>query len=237
MPVLLFALITSLVTGVAFGIAPAWMATRVDPMESLRGASRSTARAGSLPRKTLVVLQAALSLVLLSAAGLLTAALQNLENQNSGFEQDRRLVVSINPRLAGYRSAQLPPLYRRIHDSLATVPGVSSVALCLYSPQSGGGWGAGVWVDGHPAPGPGMTTPLRGIGLRRDTLTSSEPRSSKDAASPSRTRRPRGMSRSSMRRSRGSSSETKIPSAGTSAGSRRQAGNSRSWAWPKMRAI
>src|SRR6185369_11122042 len=75
-------------------------------------------------------------------------------NQNSGFEQDRRLVVSINPRLTGYRSAQLPTLYTRIHDSLATVPGVSSVALCLYSPQSGGGWGTGVAVDGHPAPGP-----------------------------------------------------------------------------------
>jgi predicted permease len=154
MPVLLFALITSLVTGVAFGIAPAWTATRVDPMESLRGANRSTARAGSLPRKTLVVLPAALSLVLLSAAGLLTAALQNLENHNSGFEQDGRLVISINPRLAGYRSPQLPTLYRRIQDSLTIVPGVSSVALCLYSPQSGGGWGAGISLDGQPAPGP-----------------------------------------------------------------------------------
>jgi predicted permease len=123
-------------------------------MESLRGASRSTARTGSLPRKTLVVLQAALSLVLLSAAGLLTATLQSLENQNSGFEQDRRLVVSMNPRLAGYRSVQLPALYRRIHDSVASIPSVHSVALCLYSPQSGGGWGAGVWVDGHPVPGP-----------------------------------------------------------------------------------
>lgn len=153
-PVLLFALVTSLVTGVAFGIAPAWMATRVDPMEALRGSNRSTARAGTFPRKTLVVLQAALSLVLLSAAGLLTAALQNLENQDFGFEQNRRLVVTINPRLAGYRASQLPALYRRIHDSLATVPGASSVALCLYSPQSGGGWGASVSVDGHPDPGP-----------------------------------------------------------------------------------
>src|SRR5882724_11544905 len=93
MPVLLFALITSLVTGVAFGIAPAWMATRVDPMEALRGANRSTARTGSLPRKTLVVFQAALSLVLLSASGLLTAALHQLENNNTGFEQDRRIVA------------------------------------------------------------------------------------------------------------------------------------------------
>jgi predicted permease len=154
MPVLLFALVTSILTGIAFGIAPAWMATRVDPMESLRGVSRSTARSGSLPRKTLVVLQASLSLVLLSAAGLLTAALQNLENQNFGFEDARRLVVSINPRLAAYRSAQLPSLYARIHDAMASLPGVSSVALCLYSPQSGGSWNSGVSVDGHPAPGP-----------------------------------------------------------------------------------
>jgi predicted permease len=65
LPVLLFAFGVSLITGIAFGIAPAWMATRVDPIEALRGASRSTLRTGSLPRKSLVVFQAALSLVLL----------------------------------------------------------------------------------------------------------------------------------------------------------------------------
>src|SRR5207244_720051 len=86
-PVLLFTFVISLLTGVAFGIGPAWMATRVDPMEALQGASRSTGREGSLARKALVVFQAALSLVLLSAAGLLTAALQKLENQDFGFEQ------------------------------------------------------------------------------------------------------------------------------------------------------
>jgi len=154
MPVLLFACVTSLLTGLAFGIGPAWMATRVDPIDALRGANRSTTRAGSLPRKTLVVFQAALSLVLLSASGLLTTALQRLENQNLGFDQDRRIVATINPRLVGYRTEQLSLLYRRIHDSIAAIPDVTSLALCLYSPQASGGWGAGVWIDGHAAPGP-----------------------------------------------------------------------------------
>lgn len=154
MPVLLFALAVSLITGVGFGIAPAWMATRVDPIEALRGASRSTARAGSLPRKTLVVVQAALALVLLTASGLLTAALRNLEHQKFGFVQKGRTIVSIDPRLAGYRTDQLTPLYTRIHDSLSSLPGVSAVAVCLISPQSGNNWGGAVWIDGQPAPGP-----------------------------------------------------------------------------------
>jgi len=147
-PVLLFAFGISLITGIAFGIAPAWMATHADPVDALRAANRSTRRVGSLPRKTLVVLQLALSLVLLFAAGLLTAALHNIEHQNFGFELDGRTVIHIDPVLAGYKPEQLELLYRRIHDSFANLPGVASVACVQYSPMSGDSWSLPISVEG-----------------------------------------------------------------------------------------
>ncbi len=154
LPILLFAFGISLLTGIIFGIAPAWMASQSDPVEALRGAGRSTRQSGSLPRKTLVILQAALSLVLLSAAGLLTEALGHLEHQNFGFEQERRFVVLIDPMLAGYTPQQLDVLYRRTHDAVAAIPGVQSVALSLYSPMSGDSWNESIYVEGKPAPPP-----------------------------------------------------------------------------------
>ncbi len=153
-PILLFAFGVSLITGVGFGIGPAWMATWVNPIEALRGASRSTIQAGSFPRKALLTLQIALSLILLSVSGLLTAALHNLESQDLGFTQERRIVVNFDPRLAGYQAAQLTPLYRRIHNSLMSIPGVSAATLCMYSPLGGNNWTTNVWVDGRSAPGP-----------------------------------------------------------------------------------
>ena len=150
-PVLVFAFVASLLTGIAFGIAPSWMATRVDPIEALRGANRSTDRTALLPRKALVVLQAALSLILVSAAGLLTVALHNLKTQRLGFDLNRRIVMNIEPRLAGYQYQQLTPLYQRMRDSLSSVPGVAEVALATYSPQNTLSWSSLVWIDGHPA--------------------------------------------------------------------------------------
>ena len=158
-PILLFAISVALITGVVFGTAPAWMAAQADPMDALRGAGRSiglanNAATGSLFQKALVVSQAALSLMLLSASGLLTVVLHRLETQDLGFEQKDRLVASTNPHLAGYRPEQLSPLYGRIHDTLANLPGVSGVALCAYAPLRISAFGADVYVDGAPPPGP-----------------------------------------------------------------------------------
>jgi predicted permease len=154
MPVLLFAFFVSLIAAVAFGVAPAWMTTRVDPIEALRGVSRSTARAGALPRKMLVVFQAALSLVLLAASGLLTTAVHRLENQRFGFLQEQRTIVRIDPGLVDYQPNQFTILYDRIRASLSTIPGVAAAAICQYSPLSGNNWASSVWLDGRPAPGP-----------------------------------------------------------------------------------
>lgn len=151
-PILLFALAASLITGTVFGIAPACLAIRVDPIEALRGSSRSVTQNGSLPRKAFVIIQAALSLVLLSSAGLLTATLRNLENLDLGFRQQGRILVKINPQLGGYRVEQLDTLYRRLRDSFAAMPGVASVSMCMYSPLSGD-WYHSIYVDGQQAPG------------------------------------------------------------------------------------
>ncbi len=154
MPVLLFVCAVSLLTGIAFGFGPAWMATRADAADALRGSGRATARTGSLSRRALVVVQTALSLALLSAAGLLTMTLYRLENQNFGFGQDRRLVVNTDLRQAGYTPERLTPLYHRIHDSLMAVPGVAGVALSVYSPMGNNYWGALVRVPGRAEAGP-----------------------------------------------------------------------------------
>jgi predicted permease len=85
---------------------------------------------------------------------LLTGTLRNLEHQNFGFEQDGRMVINIDPVLAGYKAEQLDVLYRRIHDSFANIPGVASVASCLHTPLNGDSWNEGVHAEGKPTPGP-----------------------------------------------------------------------------------
>jgi predicted lysophospholipase L1 biosynthesis ABC-type transport system permease subunit len=92
-PVLLFALGVSVVTGILFGVAPAWTTSHADPVEALRGANRAVSGRGSWAQKSLVIGQAAMSIVLLSAAALLGKSLRNLEHQNFGFATQSRLTT------------------------------------------------------------------------------------------------------------------------------------------------
>jgi predicted permease len=153
-PVLLFTLAVSVLTGILFGIAPAWMTSHVDPVEALRGSNRSVRGGGSIAQKSLVIAQAAMSLVLLSAAALLGQSLRNLQHQNFGFETKDRYLVSINPTLGNYKPEQMEPFFRRIDERLLGVPGVRMVAPALYAPMSGDSWNEGIRVAGRPEPGP-----------------------------------------------------------------------------------
>jgi macrolide transport system ATP-binding/permease protein len=153
--VLGFAFLVSLITGILFGAGPAWLSSHAQPAEVLRGANRSTRDRSSLPQKSLVVFQAALSLVLLAGAILTTKSLNNLEHQKFGVVTSNRYVLHFDPAGAGYTVDRLPGLYRQIEDRFSSVPGVANVGMALYSPLEGDNWGECVIQQGHPAPHPG----------------------------------------------------------------------------------
>ena len=149
LPVLGFAFLLSLVTGVIFGVAPAWISSHSDPAEALRGANRSTRDRSALPQKSLIVAQAAFSLLLLVMAGLVTQSLRNAEHLNFGFDTRGRLMVIVNPLTAGYKPEQLPGLYQQLRDRLRQIPGVLNMSYSMYSPQDGDDWNDDIWVQGR----------------------------------------------------------------------------------------
>lgn len=152
--VLGFAFLLSLATGVIFGIVPAWISSHADPAEALRGINRSTGDRALLPQKILIVLQAALSLVLLVGAGLMTQTLRNLEKQNFGLTTTNRYVLHMDPMGAGYKIDTVGAFNEQLEREFTALPGVKSVGIALYSTLEGNNWGEGVYVEGRPAPGP-----------------------------------------------------------------------------------
>jgi predicted permease len=155
-PVVLgFAFLLSLITGIIFGIVPAWISSHADPAEALRGMNRSTGDRSLLPQKTLIVLQAALSLVLLVGAGLMTKTLRNLEHQNFGIATANRYVIHIDPMGAGYDLDHIGALNEQLEREFSSLPGIKSTGMALYSTLEGNNWGDGIYVEGHPEPGPG----------------------------------------------------------------------------------
>jgi len=154
LPVLAFTFGVAMLTGILFGVAPALITAKTAPADALRGAGRATRHTGGWAQKSLVIAQAAMSLVLLSAAGLLTQSLHNMQGQNFGFKTPNRYILHFDPQMAGYKPAQLEALYRQIHESLSAIPGVSQMSFSLYSPMEGDNWGETVYIEGQPAPPP-----------------------------------------------------------------------------------
>ena len=148
--VISFAFLLSLATGVLFGLAPALMAARTQPAEALRSNARTTAHGASFLQRALVVLQAALSLVLLVAAGLFAQSLNKAENVDMKLDTTNRYIVHINPQAAGYKNLEVEPLYQTIEDSFHAIPGVLKVGLATYTPMEQNNWGSGVKIQGEP---------------------------------------------------------------------------------------
>lgn len=158
LPMLLFALALAGITGTVFGIAPAWMTSHAHPIEALRGASRAVAgtsgKAGTATvQKTLVIAQAAASVVLLSVGAMLGQSLRHLEHQNFGFEPEGRYLISIDPKISNVPQEQLVPLFRTIESRLRAIPGMRTVGAVLEAPP--GGWIThAIRIEGQPEPGP-----------------------------------------------------------------------------------
>jgi macrolide transport system ATP-binding/permease protein len=152
--VLAFAFGLSVITGVLFGVAPAWIAARTQPADALRSGSRTTTTRASLLQRGLVVTQAALSLVLLVAAGLFTRSLNKLEHADMRLETKNRYIVHINAQAAGYTQTQLEALYRTMEERFHALPGVVKVGISAYTPMEDNNWATGVQVQGQPNIGP-----------------------------------------------------------------------------------
>jgi predicted permease len=152
---LAFTLAVSLLTGTIFGLVPAIQATRPSLVPSLKedGASLQTGQASRFNvRKLLVVVQVALSLLLLIGAGLFVRSLANLRYMDSGFQREHLMTVNIDPQPYGYTGMRLRKFYERTAASAAKIPGVEVVSLGLITPLGGSRWNNYASVQGHPWP-------------------------------------------------------------------------------------
>ncbi|MFI5179676.1 MAG: ADOP family duplicated permease, partial [Vicinamibacterales bacterium] len=148
--ILAFATVMALLAGVVFTAVPAWIMSGANPIDALRGGARTTADRSAVLRQGLVILQVAVSIVLVIGAGLLTRSLLALEQQEFGFQTAGRLIVRVDPSVAGYSAERLPALYDRLQAELPRIPGVASVSLSQYSPMEGNNWSGGISLEGKP---------------------------------------------------------------------------------------
>jgi predicted permease len=149
--VLAFALAVSLLTALVFGTIPAWRSTDVNPSHALA----QNARSSTSPRqrhglgKALVVLQVAVSLVLVVGAGLLTRSLSNLREYYPGFNRDNVLLFHVDPPIIGTKD--VVPLYQQLLSRLREIPGVRSASLSVHEPLSTNVSDSSVKVQGPSA--------------------------------------------------------------------------------------
>jgi predicted permease len=146
--VLAFAFALALITGIVFGAAPAWFATRTDPADALRGTGRGNTDRSSFARKALLVVQATLSVVLVAGATMLGRSLNKLEHQDFGFQVASRVEVEVLSPASDLPVTSRIAGYRQFEQTLAHLPGVQSADLAMYNPLTDN-WGELIMVAGH----------------------------------------------------------------------------------------
>jgi predicted permease len=120
-------------TGILFGLAPAWRCARQDPASVLQQNARSAGGVSGKLGKSLIVAQVALSLVLLLGAGLFVGSFERLRSVNLGFEESHLLQITLNPRPGGYDQLEMASYHKQLLERIAGIPGVSSVGYADFS--------------------------------------------------------------------------------------------------------
>jgi macrolide transport system ATP-binding/permease protein len=148
--VLAFAFGISFLTGILFGVAPAWITSNANPADALRSGARTTTSGASLLQRSLIVLQSALALVLLVGAGTFIQSLNKLRNVDLKLDATNRYIVHFNPQAAGYSPAQVESLYRIMEERFHAIPGVQKVGISSNTPMEANNSGDGVQIQGQP---------------------------------------------------------------------------------------
>jgi predicted permease len=146
--VLVFTLVVSLLTGVLFGLAPAWRATSLDLTTALKQGRRTTGAVSRLS-KGLIVAQVALSLLLLVGAGVFLRTLQNLQRVNLGFNQENLLLFCLQPEQGGYKDERLAQFYQQLFARLDQLPGVRAATFARVPLIAHDNWSNGILLPGE----------------------------------------------------------------------------------------
>jgi len=161
--VLAFTLVVSLLTGVLFGLAPAWRATSLDLTTALKQGRRTTSAVSRLS-KGLIVAQVALSLLLLVGAGVFLRTLHNLQRVNLGFNQENLLVFSLQPEWGGYKDERLIQFYQQLFARLDQLPGVRAATFGRKPLIARDNWANGILLPGEvEAPSPPRVTTRQAV--------------------------------------------------------------------------
>ncbi|PYV15846.1 MAG: hypothetical protein DMG21_13670 [Acidobacteria bacterium] len=153
--VLAFTISVSVFTGIFFGLAPAYRAVRLSLAPALKENAATLPGGGAHPGrgfhlgKALVVVQVALSTMVLIGAGLFVRTLQNLHDVDPGFDTRNILIFGIDPTLLKYQDLQIRNLYRSLQEQLAAIPGVISVSYSSSALLSGGLWTSSFHLEGE----------------------------------------------------------------------------------------